>query len=113
MKWNTIESINDLNAITERSKTVPCLIFKHSTRCPVSSMARYRLEDDWNFPEAELEPYFLDLIKHRDISGAIAQDFQVRHESPQVLLIRNGECTYDASHLDITVDEIRECYADV
>ena len=110
IKWNYLRSVHDLNAVAERSKEIPCLIFKHSTRCSISSMAKYRLEDDWNFDATEIEPYFLDLIAHRDVSNAVASEFQVHHESPQVLLIRDGECTYDASHLDITVDELRECY---
>lgn len=112
MKWNKLESPNELSAIVERSKEVPCLIFKHSTRCSISSMAKYRLEDDWDFSEEEIEPYYLDLIAYRPISGAVAEAFSVHHESPQVLLIKNGECTYDASHLDITVSELRECYND-
>lgn len=112
MNWKKIESANHLNALIERSKEVPCLIFKHSTRCNISSMAKYRLEDDWDFSEKEMETYYLDLISYRDLSRAIADEFQVHHESPQVLLIKNGECTYDASHLDITVGELHEIYAD-
>lgn len=112
MKWNNIESPQDLNAVVERSKEVPCLIFKHSTRCSISSMAKYRLEGDWDFSEKEIEPYYLDLIAYRNLSNAVAEEFQVHHESPQVLLIKNGECTYDASHLDITVAELHECYND-
>lgn len=112
MKWNNIESPQDLNTVVERSKEVPCLIFKHSTRCSISSMAKYRLEGDWDFSEKEIEPYYLDLIAYRNLSNAVAEEFQVHHESPQVLLIKNGECTYDASHLDITVAELHECYND-
>ena len=112
MDWKIIESAKDLNAVVERSKEVPCLIFKHSTRCSISTMAKYRLEDDWNFEGEKLEAYYLDLISYRSISKEIAERFKVHHESPQVLLIKNGECTYDASHLDITVNELNEVYAD-
>ncbi|MCR9289735.1 MAG: bacillithiol system redox-active protein YtxJ [Bacteroidetes bacterium] len=108
MNWIPLTSISQIDEIIQRSKEVPCAIFKHSTRCSISSMAKYRLEDDWNFPTTQVEPYFLDLIAHRDISAAIADKFSVWHESPQLLLIREGECTYDASHLDITVDELSE-----
>jgi bacillithiol system protein YtxJ len=112
MDWKTIESPKDLNAVVERSKEVPCLIFKHSTRCSISTMAKYRLEDDWDFSDEKLEAYYLDLISYRSISKEIVERFKVHHESPQVLLIKNGECTYDASHLDITVNELHEIYAD-
>lgn len=112
MNWKNIETKTDLSALVERSKDVPCLIFKHSTRCSISSMAKYRLEDDWDFEAIAVEPYFLDLIRYRDLSNQIAEQFSVYHESPQVLLIKNGECTYDASHLDISVTELKECCED-
>lgn len=112
MNWHPLTTVSQIEEIIERSKEVPCAIFKHSTRCSISSMAKYRLEDDWDFDGKDLEPYYLDLIAHRDVSNAIAQQFSVHHESPQILLIRAGECTYDASHLDITVAELKECYAD-
>lgn len=112
MDWKLIENTQDLDAIKERSKEVPCLIFKHSTRCSISAMAKNRLEDGWDFSGEKLEPYYLDLINYRDLSKEVAEKFDVHHESPQVLLIKNGECTYDASHLDITVSELHEIYAD-
>lgn len=87
---------------------MPCLIFKHSTRCEISAIAKYRLEDDWAFSPDELEAYFLDLLAHRTVSQQVAEVFQVYHESPQVLIIVNGECVFDASHLDITIGEIQE-----
>ena len=108
INWQKLDSEAGLAAIIERSKTVKCLIFKHSTRCSISSMAKGRLETKWHFTQDEIEPYYLDLLAHRPISAQIAETFQVHHESPQVLLIENGECIYDASHLDISVDEIKE-----
>lgn len=113
MNWNSIQSTQEVLTIAERSKQVPCLIFKHSTTCPISGIAKMRLEGDWDFPEDKLEVYYLDLLRHRDVSNFIAQHFAVHHESPQVLLIRDGMCTYDNSHLDINVAEIHECYDSV
>ncbi|WP_116107833.1 bacillithiol system redox-active protein YtxJ [Lewinella sp. IMCC34191] len=108
MNWTPIDRIHDIEAIIERSHRVPCLILKHSTTCPISSLAKHRLEKQWDLDEADLEPYYLDLLRHRDISNHIASTFAVRHESPQVLLIKNGMSVYDASHLDIRVDELRQ-----
>lgn len=108
MNWIQLESASQIQQIIERSKEVPCVIFKHSTRCSISSMAKFRLEGDWDFPTTELEPYYLDLIAHRDISKAVAEEFSVYHESPQIILIKNGESIHDASHLDITVTELKE-----
>ena len=71
-------------------------------------MAKYRLESDWDFSAGEVDPYYLDLVAYRDVSGEVAERFAVHHESPQILLIKDGECVLDASHLDITVEEIKE-----
>lgn len=71
-------------------------------------MAKNRLEQQWAFKESEILPFFLDLIQFREISNLIADKFQVHHESPQILVIKDGECVLDASHLDIHVDEVRE-----
>ncbi|MDX1910647.1 MAG: bacillithiol system redox-active protein YtxJ [Saprospiraceae bacterium] len=107
-EWIPLRSEAEILRIQERSRQVPCLIFKHSTRCNISSIARFRLEDDWSFGPQEMEAYYLDLIQHRSVSNAVAETFQVYHESPQVLLIVEGECIYDASHLDVQVEEIKE-----
>jgi bacillithiol system protein YtxJ len=112
IQWIPLSTEGQLEDIVKQSNNVPCLIFKHSTRCSISSMAKSRLEKTWDFPEDEIKPYYLDLIAYRDVSNAIAEKFGVYHESPQALLIRNGECTYDASHLDISVQELRACYND-
>ncbi len=108
MNWNSIQTEVALKNIVQESNSKPCVIFKHSTRCPVSSMAKYRLEENWDFTDEEVTPYFLDLIAYRSISNLIAETFGVHHESPQLLLIRNGECTYEESHLDISVADLRE-----
>ncbi|MFK8008296.1 MAG: bacillithiol system redox-active protein YtxJ [Saprospiraceae bacterium] len=109
MNWIPIESVDQVNQIVERSKEIPCIIFKHSTRCSISSMAKFRLEGDWDISEKQIEAYFLDLIAHRDISNYISEELSVYHESPQIILIKDGEVVYDESHLDITVDELKEC----
>jgi len=108
MNWIPLESIEQINTIIEKSQNKPCVIFKHSTRCPISSMAKFRLEGDWDFAIEDMDTYFLDLIAFRDVSNHVAEVFQVHHESPQILLIVKGECTYEMSHLDITVADLKE-----
>lgn len=106
MQW---KNITDLTQISEiQQKEGYSLIFKHSTRCSVSSMAKRRFELDWEILPADTSLYFLDLISYRDISAQIAETFQVNHESPQILLIKNGDCILDASHSDISADEVAE-----
>ena len=104
MDWIEINDLSVLEQIKIKSFLQPQVIFKHSTRCSVSSIAKNRL-DKSERPEGS-DFYFLDLIKHRDVSSAIAELFQVHHESPQVLLIKNGECVYDESHYAISIVEI-------
>ncbi len=108
LHWIPLETIAGIEQLKARSHEVPCLIFKHSTRCNICTIAKYRLEDDWDFGPAEMEAYYLDVVLFRPVSLQVAADFQVHHESPQVLLIVRGECIYDASHLDITVEELQE-----
>jgi len=107
-QWIPLESFDAIEQIKSRSYEVPCLIFKHSTRCNICTIAKYRLEDDWDFEPDEMEAYYLDVLLFRPVSLQIAETFQVHHESPQVLLIVGGECIYDASQLDITLAELRE-----
>lgn len=106
MNWKNIETEKDLAEIKKRSVDNPQVIFKHSTRCSISSMAKNRLERA--APAQNVEFNLLDLIKHRELSQKIADDFSVEHESPQILFIKNGECVYDESHSGISMDEISE-----
>jgi bacillithiol system protein YtxJ len=104
MGWIVLETPSQLHQIRSESHQRPQLIFKHSTRCNISSTAKARLERA-GFPVG-IDFYFLDLIAHRSISNQIAEDFHVFHESPQVILIKDGECIYDESHLGISMDAI-------
>ncbi len=106
MHWIPLTSIDQLAAIKQLSNTKPQVIFKHSTRCSISSVAKNRLEKG-NTPSG-IDFYYLDLIQYRPISAAIAEHFNVYHESPQVLLIKNGLCVYDESHSSILMDDIIE-----
>ena len=103
MQWKFITDLAQISDI--QKETGYSLIFKHSTRCSVSMMAKRRFEMDWENLPADVSLYFLDLIKHRDLSNKVAQDFLVYHESPQLLLIKDGECILDQSHGGISVDE--------
>ncbi len=106
MNWKTLTSEEELKDIIQRSYINPQVIFKHSTRCSISSMAKSRLERS-DIP-GNVDFYYLDLLRYRGLSDKIAETFDVFHESPQVILIRNGECVYDESHTGISMEEIRE-----
>jgi len=104
MRWNDLNAEDQLEMIRKKSSEKPQVIFKHSTRCGISSVAKSRLEK-WQ-PTEDFDFYYLDLIKYRSLSNRVAEEFDVYHESPQVLVIKNGECVYDESHLGISLQEI-------
>jgi bacillithiol system protein YtxJ len=107
INWTKLTDVMVLGQIKEESKESPVLILKHSTRCPTSSMALNRLERNWDSSKVnDLKHYYLDLISYRDISNQIASDFDVMHQSPQVLIISDGKCVYNASHMGISFAEI-------
>ncbi len=106
MNWKEFSDESALEAIKKLSVEKPQVIFKHSTRCSISSMAKSRLERSAE-PDG-IDFNYLDLIAHRGISNKIANDFDVEHASPQILIIKNGECVYDESHNAINMDEIVE-----
>lgn len=106
MQWKTITDPAQVGQIQEQEGY--SLIFKHSTRCSVSLIAKKRFEMDWSVLPEDTSLYFLDLISYRDISAQVAETFQVHHESPQILLIKNGDCILDASHSYISAEEVAE-----
>jgi len=107
MNWDKLTEENQLDEIKQESYNQPVMILKHSTTCSISATALSRLERAWNTDAAkDIKPYYLDLLKLRPISNKIAQEFDVDHESPQVLIIKNGKSVYNASHFDIRFDEI-------
>ena len=104
MNWIPLTSEIELSQIIEKSTTVPQVIFKHSTRCSTSTLVLNRLNKGLT-PE-NIDFHFLDLLSHRPISNKISLDFDVFHEYPQILLIKNGECCYDESHMAISMDDL-------
>lgn len=109
MDWQTLNSAEQLREVLEESKDKPVVIFKHSTSCSISAMAKSRLERQWDDKGLDsVQAYYLDLLSYRPVSNEIAELLQVRHESPQLLLIQDGMCTYHASHLGINIDAIKE-----
>lgn len=107
MDWIKLEHLSQLEEIKALSKFRPVLIFKHSTRCSISSMAWDRLRRNWKQEDFEkVQPFFLDLLSYREISDQIESQFRVYHESPQVILLQDGEAIYDNSHLGINYKDI-------
>lgn len=105
--WIPLENIEQLAEIRLKSHDTPCVIFKHSTRCSISTVAHQRLENTQD-PTPKALYFFLDLLRFRSISNSIAEIFQIHHESPQVLLISKEQCVYEETHLGIDPQELQD-----
>jgi bacillithiol system protein YtxJ len=105
--WRQLTDLGLLNEIVELSNEKPVLIFKHSTRCSISRYSLKQFENDFEL-EDRIIPYYLDLLNHRDISNAIAERFGVFHQSPQIIVIKDGKAIYDTSHESIDARKIEQ-----
>lgn len=109
MDWKELQSPAQLQDIERESGEHPVLIFKHSTRCSISSTALNRIRQAGRHDlGVATAVYVLDLLVHRDISNTIAERYGIRHESPQAILLRHGKAVFNASHLSILPAEIRQ-----
>lgn len=106
--WKVLETEAQLAELLADSKEKTVAIFKHSTRCGVSSMAEHRLESEWNFGAEDVDFYYLDLIQYRSISNRIASDLKVTHQSPQVIVIRNEKPVAFTSHQAISINWLEQ-----
>jgi bacillithiol system protein YtxJ len=106
MHWIHLTDEEQLKQLVTKSHLKPQVIFKHSTRCSISAVALQRLQKVSQ--PSDIDFYFLDLLSYRSLSNTVAETFGVTHESPQILLIRSGDCIYDESHMGIRMNEILE-----
>ena len=105
--WQPLTDVNQLPSILQGSSEKPVAFFKHSIRCGTSSMVKNQLERTYDLEAASVDFYFLDLINYRSISNAIADQLNVRHESPQLILVKDGKAVYHASHHWIDLEAMK------
>lgn len=96
--WKFLDSVQQLEVIREASGSRPQVIFKHSTTCGISRMVLNMFKKDYNLEEGQMDLYFLDLHAHRAVSNAVATEFGIMHQSPQLLILKNGVVVKDDSH---------------
>lgn len=106
LRWTDLTDIQQLDDLVDASREVPVIIFKHSTRCAVSRMALRQFESHYDIENART--YFVDLLEHRQISDEIARRFEVVHQSPQILLIKDGKCIFTESHAEIDAEDLKD-----
>lgn len=105
MNWNKLDSFETLSEIIRKSFHSPIVLFKHSTRCSISSLALNRMSSRL---KNDIEIYILDIIEHRDMSNKVAQQLNVIHQSPQLIIIHQGKCIYNASHYEISASVLEK-----
>lgn len=108
LPWTDVSSVDQLHEVLESAKDKPVLLFKHSTRCSISSMALHSFENEWDEENERCALYFVDLLRYRDVSSAIAEETGVIHQSPQAILFDGAEVIYHASHSGIDARAIEK-----
>ena len=108
INWIRLTNIDQIKQIRSLSKSETVFIFKHSTRCGISKMVIKRFENMFDESMSNVKVYYLDLLNYRDISNEIAVSFEVIHQSPQLLIIKNEVSVFNASHQDITSVKLQD-----
>lgn len=106
LPWIALNSLSQLDDIVEKSHAKTQIIFKHSTRCGISRSVMNRFVSGYDFSEDQADLYYLDLLNYREVSNEVGFAFQVIHQSPQILIIKNGETVHHASHHNVDPDAI-------
>jgi bacillithiol system protein YtxJ len=106
--FTPITASSNLEEIINKSFEKPVLVFKHSTACPISSIVYNRIEELSEELAEKFDCYLLLVIEDRPVSNALAEMLKVKHESPQVLLLKNGACVFNESHLMIKPTSLLE-----
>jgi bacillithiol system protein YtxJ len=108
VKFYSLELISQLDEIDAISETKPVVIFKHSTRCSISRFALKQFDAEFNYDDSQIDWYLLDLLNHRDISNEIAHRYEVMHQSPQIIVIKNKKAIYHDSHDGIDANDLKK-----
>ena len=106
--WIDLNTMAQLDDMENKSEERTVAILKHSTTCGISRMVLKMFESDYDIDKNEVDLYFLDLKSHRDISNAIAEKFRVRHESPQLIVLKNREVVHHSSHQAISAKKLKD-----
>ncbi|GAB5401436.1 MAG: bacillithiol system redox-active protein YtxJ [Aureisphaera sp.] len=106
LPWKALTTVEQLTQIVQESKTRPVAIFKHSTRCGISRMVLRNFEGTYEVDPEQMHLYYLDLLAYRNVSDEVGFKFQVLHQSPQLIVIKNGVAVAHASHHGIRAEEL-------
>lgn len=99
-RFNEVNTIEEIDSLIEKSNEQAVIFFKHSTTCPISHGVHREVSN------ADAEINLIIVQTARAVSNHIAEKTGVRHESPQAIVVKNGEVVYHASHYDVTADDL-------
>ena len=108
LPWIPLNSLAQLSVIEQKSKTKTQVVFKHSTRCGISRMVMNQFVSAYDLDITNIDLYYLDLLSYREVSNEVGYKFQVMHQSPQIILIKNGTAVYSDSHGAISAQALAE-----
>ena len=106
--WHQLKSEEDLEKAILRSNEETIVLFKHSTRCGISQAVLHDLISEYDKDASNAEVYYLDLLEYRPISNLIAERLKVPHQSPQMIVLQNGEVVHDASHHAVSWNDVKK-----
>lgn len=107
-KFFALTSMEEFESIDSISNNKPVVLFKHSTRCSISRFALKRFDTEYDFSDNQMDWYLLDLLNYRELSNEIARRYNVEHQSPQIVVIKNGKAVFNASHDNIDVSDLKQ-----
>jgi len=108
LNWYKLTKVEQLSNLKKISNDKLVVLFKHSTRCGISRMVWNQFQSSADFPADQVELFYLDLLSYRDISDAVAQEFQVLHQSPQLIILQHGQVVHHASHSAIVPSSVNQ-----
>lgn len=112
-EWKVLSQTDEWQMIKEHSYERPAAIFKHSTSCGISNMAKFQLERGWDIDSDNLSFYYLDLLSNRNLSNQVAEELGIVHQSPQLILLRDGKAVFNTSHHGVHLSGLKKALADL
>lgn len=106
-QWHNLTSVQQLEQAMADSYQNPVALFKHSTRCSRSMFAKSKLQDQYDLSDKQVKFFYLDLLNHRDVSNAIAEKLKVHHQSPQLIVLKDGKAIFHTSHEMISLEKLK------
>ncbi|PKG24959.1 bacillithiol system redox-active protein YtxJ [Niallia nealsonii] len=105
-----IDTVEEFNEVVKNNESI--LFLKHSLTCPISQ-AGFEQYQQYTANNNEVDAYYLAVQDSRPLSNHIAETYDIKHESPQVLLFADNKVVWNASHHNITVSALKDAVSTI